>query len=329
MNENTAGCSPAVLEALRRVERTEVGFYPTYTSAACACARYIGVNPEWVVLTNGLDEGILCAMLVAFRAGGRALGGSSTLVVDPSFEMYSIFTTALGARLVRVPPAPDFSFSLEAVRAALDVNFVCLTSPNNPTGQLVPLDAIETVARALPPGALLLLDEACCEFGGQSFVPRLADHPNVVVGRTFAKAFGLAGIRAGCLVARPETLEPIRALLPPYSVNALAVTALEAALADRAYLEWYRQQVEQSRALVYETCRRFDLMFWPSAANFVLIRVGSDVKRLIEFLAGRGFLVRDRSSEPGCVGCLRLTAGVVDDTRRCLAEVESFLGRRP
>ena len=181
-----------------------------------------------------------------------------------------------------------------------------------------------SVARALPPSALLLLDEAYHEFGGESFVPRLADHANVVVGRTFAKAFGLAGIRAGCLVGRPETLEPIRAVLPPYSVNALAVTALEAALADRAYLEWYRGQVEQSRDLVYQACERLGLTFWPSAANFVLIRIGRDVKRLIEFLAARGFLVRDRSSEPGCEGCLRLTAGVVDDTRRCLAEVEAF-----
>jgi histidinol-phosphate aminotransferase len=328
MNENTAGCSPAVLEAIRQVTRTDVSFYPSYSAVTCQCARDLGVDPEWVLLTNGLDEGILCAMLVAFRAGVRDGRGNSTLVVDPSFEMYSIFTRALGASLVRVPPAPDFAFPLGRVLAAADADFVCLTNPNNPTGQLVSNDEVASVAGALRPGSLLLLDEAYIQFGGRTFVPRVADHPNVIVGRTFAKAYGLAGLRAGCLVARPETLEPIRAVLPPYSVNALAVTALESALADRDYVAWYCGQVDQSRRLIYDACRRLGLTFWPSAANFVLIRVGHDVKALIEHLAANGILVRDRSSEPGCDGCLRITAGVVDHTRRCLDEVEAFVSAR-
>jgi histidinol-phosphate aminotransferase len=328
MNENTAGCSPAVLDAIRLVTRTDVSFYPTYSAVTCQCARDLGVDPDWVLLTNGLDEGILCAMLVAFRASAPRGRECSTLVVDPSFEMYSIFTRALGASLVRVPPAPNFSFPLERVRAAAAVDFVCLTNPNNPTGQLVSNDDVAAVAGDLPAGALLLLDEAYIQFGGRTFVPRLADHPNVIVGRTFAKAYGLAGIRAGCLIARPETLEPIRALLPPYSVNALAVTALKAALTDRDYVTWYCEQVDQSRRLLYDSCDRLGLEYWPSAANFVLIRVGDDVQALIGHLAARGILVRDRSSEPGCEGCLRITAGVVDHTRRCLAEVESFIAAR-
>ena len=117
-------------------------------------------------------------------------------------------------------------------------------------------------------------------------------------------------------------------MLPPYSVNSLAVTALEAALADWDYMEWDRQQVDESRTLIYDTCRRLGLTFWPSAANFVLIRIGRDVRTLISHLASRGVLVRDRSAEPGCEGCLRITAGVVDDTRRCLAEVETFFTHR-
>jgi histidinol-phosphate aminotransferase len=328
MNENTAGCSPAVLEALRRVTRTDVGFYPTYSTVTCRCARYLGVDPDWVLLTNGLDEGILCAMLVAFRQSVRVAPSRATLVVDPSFEMYSIFTRALGASLVRVPPAPDFSFPLEGVRAATHVDFVCLTNPNNPTGQLVSTDDIASVSSELGPGALLLVDEAYIQFGGETFLERLADHPNVIVGRTFAKAFGLAGIRAGCLVAHPETLAPIRAVLPPYSVNALAVTALEAALGDREYVDWYGREVQASRVLIYEMCRRTGLTFWPSAANFVLVRIGEDVKALIERLAEKGILVRDRSSEPGCDGCLRITAGVVDHTRPAVAEIEAFIRAR-
>jgi histidinol-phosphate aminotransferase len=327
MNENTAGCSPAVLEALRRVARTDVSFYPTYTTVTRQCAEYIGVDPDWVLLTNGLDEGILCAMIVAFRASPRESRDRSTLIVDPSFEMYSIFTRALGASLVRIAPEPDFSFPLDRVLEAADVEFVCLTTPNNPTGQPVGGDAVAAVARRVAP-SLVLLDEAYIQFGGRTFVPRLGDHPNVIVGRTFAKAFGLAGIRAGCLVAHPDTLEPIRAVLPPYSVNALAVTALEAALADREYVDWYCREVDESRALIYEMCGRLGLTFWPSAANFVLIRIGDDVRALIEYLAERDILVRDRSSEPGCRGCLRLTAGVADHTRRSLDAIETFFRTR-
>ena len=98
MNENTAGCSPAVIEALRHASRTDVAFYPSYSSVTCQCARYIGVDPDWVLLTNGLDEGILCAMLVAFRSCERKAAGSATLVVDPSFEMYRYSRARSGPR---------------------------------------------------------------------------------------------------------------------------------------------------------------------------------------------------------------------------------------
>src|SRR4029079_8442665 len=119
---------------------------------------------------------------------------------------------------------------------------VFLTNPNNPTGVSMPLDAIKTIAGAVPRGAIVFVDEAYAEFAGTSFIPELPAHPNVIVGRTFSKAFGLAGLRIGCLVGAPAVLDRIRHAIPVYSVNIAAVAAVQAALDDTAYLQQYVSQ---------------------------------------------------------------------------------------
>jgi histidinol-phosphate aminotransferase len=316
-----------VIAALRAMEPTDVAFYPDYGAVTAACARRFGVRPDQVLLTNGLDEGILVAALAALRgAGGDAV------VVEPAFDMYAACAAAAGARIVHVAPAPDFAFPLAAVLDALSpaTRVVFLTNPNNPTGQPIPRDAIEAILQRAAP-ALVLLDEAYVDFGAESFLdPASLDrHPNLVVGRTFAKAYGLAGVRAGALAAAVGTLAPMRAIVPPYSVNAAAVAALQAALEDDGHYRWYLEQVERSKALIYAACARLGLGFWPSAANFVLVHAGGRAAALVEGLARRGVAVRDRSAEPGCAGCVRITAGVVAHTQACLAALEEVLCDAP
>ena len=201
-----------------------------------------------------------------------------------------------------------------------------LTNPNNPTGQPIPRDAIEAIADAAP-HALVLVDEAYVDFSGETMIEGggLDRCPNVVVGRTFAKAHGLAALRAGALVGREDTLEPIRRLTPPYNLNVCAAVALRAALADPEHLRWYQDQVERSKALVYAACDRLGLRYWPSAANFVLIRVGPRATALVAALARRRIFIRDRSGEPGCAGCVRVTTGVVAHTEACLEAMEAAL----
>src|SRR5207245_7354560 len=122
---------------------------------------------------------------------------------------------------------------------------VLLTHPNNPTGVGMPLEAIRTIARRMPPGAIVFVDEAYAEFAGDSFIPELDAFPNVIVGRTFSKAFGLAGLRIGCLVSAPATVDPIRRAVPVYSVNIAAVVAIQAALSDLDHLHDYLRQVAE------------------------------------------------------------------------------------
>ena len=180
----------------------------------------------------------------------------------------------------------------------------------------------------MPAGALLLLDEAYVEFGGDSFIPHLDAWPNVVVGRTFAKAYGLAGMRVGAVVAREDVIARLRRVLPPYSLNVFVVAALEAALADRAYMDDYRTQVAESKRRLYDACERWGLPCVKSDANFVLVRAGHKRQALLDGLQARNIYIRDRDRQPGCEGCVRVTTGLVAHTTACIDAMEEILCAR-
>jgi histidinol-phosphate aminotransferase len=326
-NENTGGCSPRVLEALARLTRENMGFYPPYSAVTDAAARYFGIAADHVALVNGLDEGIMGAAIAYLRPSAGSGLVPEAIVPEPAFEIFRFDTAVAGGRLVQVMPRPDFAFALDEVLAAItpETRIVFVTNPNNPTGVSAPFDAIRTIARRLPKEAIVFVDEAYAEFAGRSFIPELPQFPNVVVGRTFSKAFGLAAIRIGAVIGDPDVIDPIRFVVPVYSVNIAAVVALQAALDDLDYLNDYLRQVKESKALLYAACDRLTLKYWPSDANFVLVRVGDRVAEVVEFAKSHGVFFRNRSSEPGCQGCLRFGTGIVEHTKRGIAVLEEAL----
>lgn len=328
-NENTAGCSPAVAEALRAIDERQMALYPDVVPFTESCARYLGVDPAYVHLTNGLDEGIHVVTSWARQAaaGGRA---PHMIVAEPTFEMYTAFAAMVGARLTHLEPLEDFRFPLSQFLAAItpETRVLFLTDPNNPTGVGLPAGAVETLAESAP-HAVVLVDEAYADFSGRTHIgPLLDTYRNVVIGRTFAKGHGLAGLRIGALVAHPETLEQFACLLPPFNVNICALLGLEAALSDRSHLSGYVAETRASRELVYAFCRRHALKYWPSEANFVLIRFGHLMWQIVDGLHERGIVLRDRSASPGCEGCIRLTSGIVAHTDAALAAMEDVLASR-
>jgi histidinol-phosphate aminotransferase len=321
LNENTAGCSPAVVEALRSLTALQLAVYPDYDTAIDATARRLQIDPDALLLTNGLDEGILVAALVALR---KVTDGEAVVVV-PAFDMYAACSDAVGGRVIEVPLEPDFSFPLERVLAAITdrTRVIWLTNPNNPTGQSIPREAILRIAEAAT-RALVFVDEAYVDFGGATLIgdPVLRQFPRLIVGRTFAKAYGLAGIRAGAVVGQPQTIAALRRVTPPYSLNACAAAALPAAFGDTAYYDWYLNQVQESKQLLYSALEKAGVLYWKSDANFVLARFegrGADVQTS---LAATGIHVRDRSGDAGCADCLRITAGVVEHTRKFVTALE-------
>jgi histidinol-phosphate aminotransferase len=326
-NENTAGCSPRVMAALAALRSDEISVYPPYAAAIEECAAHLGVAAEWIALTNGLDEGIMAAAIACLRpAVGETI--PEAIVPQPAFEIFEIDTEVAGGKVVKVAPRLDFAFPIDEILAAITrrTRMVFITNPNNPTGTSAAADDIKAVARRLSPGGVVFVDEAYADFAnGRTFIPELERFPNVLVGRTFAKAYGLAGLRLGALIGVPATLNPIRAAIGVYSVNVAAVAAIRAALQDRAFIDDYLRQVETSKALVYASCDRLGLQYWKSDANFVLVRIGPQAPRVVADAAARGIYLRDRSNEPGCAGCIRITAGIVEHTTRGLTVLEEVL----
>jgi histidinol-phosphate aminotransferase len=326
LNENTSGCSPAVTEAVRAVTPQQVASYPDYSLLFRECAEYFGVAEERTLLTNGLDEGLLAAVVACFKVAHTSVRLPEAIIVQPAYEMYGICIRAVGGRVLSVAPKPEFEFPLLELLHAVtrDTRLIILNNPNNPTGQVIPPTAITDVARSVPSEILVLVDEAYYDFCGETVLPELDRYPNILVARTFAKAHGLAGLRAGCLIGDPRRLEALREVVPPYNLNVFTVAGLRAALRDRAHVEWYRTQADESRRLLYEACDRLGFRYWRSAGNFVLIRVGDEASVWARRLADRRVLVRDPSRDPGCHGCIRVTAGVVEDTRKAIAELEAL-----
>ena len=329
LNENTGGCSQAVITAISRISAEEIACYPDYASLNSECAAYLNVSESELVLTNGLDEGLLALTVSAFRRAHTTTGlypNPEAITPAPAFEMYSVFVKAAGGTVVSVPPGSNLEPPVEAICRAMSdrTRIIFLTNPNNPTGQLIPAEAIREIARRAPPESTVVVDEAYYDFCGETFLGDLAAHPNVVIGRTFAKAHGLAGLRAGCIIGNPERISAAREVVPPYSLSVFAVEGWRAALQDRAHLEWYRAQVSESRLLLYAACERLALPYWKSAGNFVLINVDrlGGPAAVVEALAERGVLVRDRSRDPGCAGCIRITAGIVRHTETAVKALE-------
>jgi len=337
LNENTAGCSPRVVDAVRRFDGQGLSSYPDYRAAVLETAAYLGVDPNQLVLTNGLDEGILLTSiayltaktpkaLVDLGAPFVAPGGQPEIVTAlPTFEPYVSTARAMGARVVFVPPGPEFTFPVQAVLDAITPNtrIVYVNNPNNPSGVAIAQADIRRVVQGVG-HSLVFVDEAYHDFMGENFLTEARTYPNVIVGRTFSKAHGLAGMRIGAMIASPSVLEPIRYAMPLFNLNVVAVEALRAALTDATYLPWYLDQVAQSKQLVYEACDRLGLRYWKSGANFVLIDGGTRARGLIDGLIARKILVRDRSKEPHCANCLRLTTGVVEHTREAVNAMDEL-----
>jgi histidinol-phosphate aminotransferase len=251
------------------------------------------------------------------------------VVSQPAFEPYVSTAHAMGARVVSVPAGRDFSYPLDAVLHAITPNtrIVYVNNPNNPSGQAVPLPAIRRVARDAS-HALVFVDEAYHDFLGEHFLDEAHLYPNVIVGRTFSKAFGLAGMRVGVLVASPAVLQPIRRAMPLFNLNVVAIAALRAALTDQPFREWYLAEASESKCLVYAACDRAGLRYWKSSANFVLIDGGRRARALVDGMIAQGVFVRDRTADPACPNCFRLTAGVVDHTRRAVEVLEALCAAR-
>ena len=319
-NENTVGCSPRVMQKLRGLDVEQLARYPDREPLEAAVAAHLEILPEELLLTNGTDEAIHLVCETYLEPGDEAI------IVVPTFSMYEIYAAATGAKVIGVPAAEGFHFPLENVLAHINAHtrLVAIANPNNPTGALASRKDLLTIAERAP-NAALLIDEAYFEFCGETLLAEFRRFPNLFVSRTFSKAYGLAGLRIGVLAGHPDQMHFVRPVSSPYNVNSVALACLPDALADQAYIRQYVDEVRGGRDRLERELREWGIRYWPSHANFVLVYLGPQGQAFISAMRERGILLRDRSGDQGCAGCVRITLGSEKQTNQMLVALrEAF-----
>jgi histidinol-phosphate aminotransferase len=321
-NENTVGCPPAVLCALSQMTAEEMAIYPEYQETTKRLARFFGVRPAEMHLTNGIDDAL------HLIADTFIEDGNSVLVVEPTFDMYRFFAELAGAKVVALRYDEEMRFPVDAMIRALrqpkrSPRVLYIANPNNPTGTLVQRIDLRRILRAAS-RTLVLVDEAYFDFSGLTILSWIRQYPNLLVARTFSKSAGLAALRIGCLFGKSETLSPMRRACTPYPVNSAALVAAGAAIRDPRFLRNYTREVLQSRAMLEKGLLRLGARIYPSSANFVLADFGPAALRLVRALERQGILVRARRDFPR-QGFVRISAGTRADTRKLLQALEGIL----
>jgi len=310
-NENTVACSPKVREVLGSVSAASLTRYPEREPVEAIVAAHLGLQAVQVALTNGVDE----AIHVLF--GAFLEEDDELLLPVPTYTMYEIYASATDACVVTVQTADDLKFPFDRLIAAITprTKIIAIANPNSPSGSAATrAQLLEIAARA--PHAVLLVDEAYFHFYGETVIDLIGTVPNLFVARTFSKAYGLAGLRLGLLAGPVDLMRWVRRVLSPYSVNSLALACLPPALEDEAYLDWYVGEVLVARAEFEAALDNVGIHRWPSKANFVLVEIGPEHKEFTRLMSAAGVLVRDRSSDPGCDGCVRITIGTREQMRQ-------------
>ena len=319
-NENTISCSPKVKEVLGRISAGALTRYPEREPVERIVAKHLKVGAEQLVLTNGVDEAIH-VLFETFLDDGDEL-----LLPVPTYTMYEVYASATDARAVTVQAAEDLQFPFERLLSAITprTKIIAIANPNSPSGSVATRQQIVEIAQRAP-DAVVLVDEAYFHFFGETVMDLVGSVPNLMVARTFSKAYGLAGLRLGVLAGPVELMKWVRRVLSPYSVNSLALACLPAALEDTAYLEWYVGEVLAARTEFESALDELGVRRWPSRANFVLVEIGAKHKEFVRLMSAGGVLVRDRSSDPGCDGYVRITIGTREQMREAVSVLKKTM----
>lgn len=324
-NESPFGPSPKAIAAYESAEPA-LGIYPEGTSRILrdAIAAHFGLSADRIICGNGSDEILHLIANCYLRPGDEVIFGAH------AFSLYKIAALANSAQPVEIPE-PELRMDVDAVIAAINAKtrIVYIANPNNPTGSYITAAEMRRLQRALPESALLVIDAAYAEYVNrndyEAGIELVSTCPNVIMSRTFSKAYGLAGIRIGWAYCPEKVIEALNRVRAPFNVNIGAQRAAVAALADRAYTDKVLQHNETWRIRLIEQIRGLGFRVDDSVGNFVLIHF-SDKARAVEadrFLMGRGVIMRGCASY-GLAQCLRLTIGSEEANRAAVDTLRAF-----
>ncbi len=319
-NENTLACSPKVREVLGQISAGALTRYPEREPVEALVASHLGVDAGQLALTNGVDEAIH-VLFETFLEPDDEL-----LLPVPTYTMYEVYASATEARVVAAQAEDNLQFPFDRLVKAISprTKMIAIANPNSPSGSVATREQLLVLAQRAPQ-AVLLVDEAYFHFYGESVIDLVGTVPNLIVARTFSKAYGLAGLRLGLLAGPVELMRWVRNVLSPYSVNSLALACLPPALDDTEYLNWYTAEVRAARNEFEAALDAAHVRRWPSCANFVLVEIGARHAGFVRLMSAAGVLVRDRSSDPGCDGRVRITIGTREQMRQAATALNDTL----
>ncbi len=323
-NENPLGPSGRATSAIKKVLSTlnrypdSQGFY-----LKKKLARFINVKPTSILLGNGSDE-IIDIIIKTFVEEDENI-----VTADVTFVEYEIIAQVIGRKVMTVP-LKYFKYDVQAIKKRIDekTKLVFIANPNNPTGTYVNKLEVLELLRDLPPRAILVLDEAYDTFiDVQDFPNSLSyvkDEKNVIVLKTFSKGYGLAGLRIGYAVTRPDFITYMERARQPFNVNSLAQIAAIAALDDRKFLAQTRKVILEGKKYLYERLSELGIAYVPTVANFILIDAGKDGSQVFKDMLRYGVIVRDMK-QYGLKNFIRVTIGTKSENERFIKVLKKIL----
>ena len=314
-NENPLGPSKSVLSAIVQASK-ELTRYPDGNgfSLKAALAKHVQLTSDQITLGNGSND------VLELLARTFVSSNDEVVFSQYAFAVYPLVTQAIGAKAV-IAPASDFGHDLDAMTTLISekTKLIFIANPNNPTGTALAPKQVETFLKQVPESVIVVLDEAYVEYTTQQFntVAWLAGYPNLVITRTFSKAYGLAALRVGYSLSSPEIADCLNRIRQPFNVNSLALVAAVAALADKDYIEQSRQLNEAGLKQYVTGFEQLGLTYIPSKGNFITVDVKRNADSIYQSLLQQGVIVRPIANY-GLPQHLRISVGLGEENQRCL-----------
>lgn len=316
---NTNRLGPSLSHFARLFEKIDISEYPDMNGTRLreALSDHYGLPPECFLVGNGADE--------VFDLIFKSLLNPGELAAypGPSYTMYPHYARINAARPLEVPLDESFDLSAESILST-PAQLIVLCTPNNPTGNRFNAPAVETVIRS---GRPVVVDEAYAEFCGQNWISRVPDFPNLMVVRTFSKAYGLAGLRVGYVAAHPDLIRVIDRARLPFNVNVVSQALAVAALNEQSFVQKYVSLIRAERPAWSEMLSKRGFRVWPSETNFLFAGMPPGVSRdrFVADLESAGVLVRSLGDHPRLQSSFRITIGTAEDRATLEAALDRVL----
>lgn len=311
-NESDFGPSPKVIEALRNVESSDIQYYPFYGDLLQKLADFHQVNIDNIILTAGADEAI-SSIFGTFLDFGQTI-----LTVTPSFVMPKIYSKINGLNYLEIPYKQKWQFPTEEFLNNInETDFIHLTTPNSPTGEIIEREFIEQIIQKAGDKAILI-DEVYANYAEYTNLDLLKDKENIFIVRSFSKDFALAGLRLGYIISAPKNIKELKKYLSPYNVSTLTVKAGLAALDDIEYFKNVKSLMEKSKEILTQGLEKLGAKVYPSKTNFLCVDFGQKADFIYHKLLANKIKVKYYGSTPMLENCFRIAIPKLKNTEKFL-----------